>query len=88
MPRPALAPFSPFFTTKNPGAGSGLGLATVSSIVQQNGGTIVVESEPAKGTRVVVRLPRLAFPFPQEASCKFGPAPAPEPQIERKGKQV
>ncbi len=81
--------FQPFFTTKKPGAGNGLGLATVSSIVQQCGGTVVVESEPGKGARVIVRLPSpFALPTAEEAGSKFGPAPASETQTQRKGKQI
>jgi two-component system, cell cycle sensor histidine kinase and response regulator CckA len=81
--------FQPFFTTKKPGAGSGLGLATVSSIVQECGGTVVVQSEPGKGTRVIVRLPaQFIPPMLKEVGGKFGPAPAPDPQTERQGKQV
>jgi len=71
--------FKTFFTTKQPGAGSGLGLATVSSIVQQGGGSVVVESEPGQGARVVVRLPAQF----SETGATFGPVPATEPQIER-----
>jgi two-component system cell cycle sensor histidine kinase/response regulator CckA len=48
--------FEPFFTTKT--HGSGLGLSTVHSIVQQSGGTIDVASIPSGGTAFTVRLPR------------------------------
>lgn len=49
--------FEPFYTTKEPGRGTGLGLSTVYSIVQQCGGGIAVESAPGRGTRFEILLP-------------------------------
>jgi two-component system cell cycle sensor histidine kinase/response regulator CckA len=81
--------FQPFFTTKKPGAGNGLGLSTVSSIVQRNGGTIVLESEPGKGSRVVVRLPaQFAPPASKEAGGKRQRISPPQSQNQEKDKQV
>jgi PAS domain S-box-containing protein len=53
----AARAIEPFFTTKGPGEGTGLGLSQVFGIAKQCGGTIAILSKPQVGTRVTVFLP-------------------------------
>ncbi|HUM13644.1 MAG TPA: ATP-binding protein [Myxococcaceae bacterium] len=54
--------FEPFYTTKPPGQGTGLGLPLVAAIVREHGGTLRVETRPGAGTTVEVELPGAEAP--------------------------
>jgi signal transduction histidine kinase len=49
--------FDPFFTTKKRGQGTGLGLTIAADIVRSHGAEIEVESEPGRGTRMILLWP-------------------------------
>ncbi|MGI6657032.1 MAG: ATP-binding protein [Desulfobulbus sp.] len=66
--------FTPFFTTKKPGEGTGMGLSVVHGIVRDLGGSISVQSEPDRGTTFVVRLPSV-----REERKGGAPTPAEQP---------
>ncbi len=58
--------FDPYFTTKEKGKGTGLGLSVVLGITKNHGGTITVQSEPDKGTKFNVYLPRILMSEPDQ----------------------
>jgi PAS domain S-box-containing protein len=53
--------FEPYFTTKNKGGNSGLGLSVVQGIVKKNKGAIICKSRPGEGTTFVIYLPLVEF---------------------------
>jgi two-component system, NtrC family, sensor kinase len=71
--------FEPFFSTKEAGKGSGLGLSMVYGFARQSGGTAEIESRPGSGTTV-----RLFIPRSDQAAPAVAPAAADTPSLARR----
>jgi CheY-like chemotaxis protein len=75
--------FEPFFSTKEAGKGSGMGLAMVHGIVHEHGGHVIVESRPGHGTRFRVLLPALpGQSLPVDAPESRAPARTTRPSLQ------
>jgi CheY-like chemotaxis protein len=74
--------YEPFFTTKDVGKGSGLGLSQVHGFARQSGGDVTIESAVDGGTTVTIFLPRSnAEPVTSNQSAIIASAPQPSEKV-------
>jgi signal transduction histidine kinase/CheY-like chemotaxis protein len=66
----------PFFTTKDVGQGTGLGLSMVYGFVKQSGGFFILESKPGEGTVVHLLFPALVVSLPEQDAVSSGNKPS------------
>ncbi len=77
--------FEPFFSTKDAGRGSGLGLSMVYGLVKQSGGHITIDSEPGQGATVRLYLPRIEY---QETSILSEPSVSDHAHLQGQGETL
>ena len=80
--------FEPFFTTKPMGKGTGLGLTQIFSFTRQSGGHTIIASEPGKGTRVTLYLPRFFVAADRRSEIRPAVAPVVEPKTTHRGASI
>lgn len=66
--------FEPFFSTKDPSLGTGLGLATSRASIEAHGGVITCQSQPGRGSRFRIILPASDQPLPTTTLVKSDPS--------------
>ena len=71
--------FEPYFSTRAPGGGTGLGWFSVVAIVESLGGDISVDSEPGNGTAVSVTIPTAREASAPAAASRDVPVSTPDP---------